>query len=78
MNKGSIPARLDADPSGFDESARATMSAFQREVRVPTLTSLVPRVFSLALDAAMGSFMVTRDVEEIMRVIKGHYPELAG
>jgi glucose/mannose transport system substrate-binding protein len=77
LMKGSIPARVDADPSDFDPAARSTMRAFQSEHRVPTLTSLVPRVFALTLDSAMGSFVANRDVGETVRVINGHYADLA-
>jgi glucose/mannose transport system substrate-binding protein len=77
LSKGSIPARLDVDTSEFDGPARDTLLAFHTEVRVPTLTSLVPRVFALTLDAAMGAFFETRDVDELLRVIRTHYAQLA-
>jgi glucose/mannose transport system substrate-binding protein len=76
LNKGSIPARLDFDASAFDRPARKTMLAFRTEVRVPTLTSLAPRIFVLTLNAAMGAFVANRDVEELLRVIKTNYHQL--
>ncbi len=76
LHKGSIPARIDADASDFDPAARRTMTAFHSDHRVPTLSSLVPRLFALTLDSAIGSFVANRDVDELVRVINGHYSQL--
>jgi hypothetical protein len=75
-HKGSIPARIDARIDDFDPAAQAAMRDFHVAHRAPTVTSLVPRAFALTLDSAMGAFVANRDVDELVRVINGHYAEL--
>jgi glucose/mannose transport system substrate-binding protein len=76
VRKGSIPARVDADPSRFDPVARRTMLDFRTRRLVPTLTSIAPRAFVQVLDAAMARFASNRDVDEVTRVIRHQYATL--
>jgi glucose/mannose transport system substrate-binding protein len=74
--KGSIPARLDAAPSGYGSSASfagASLVDFQCVPRVPTMASLVPDAFAAALDAAMEGFAESRDSAAVIAVIRAHY-----
>jgi glucose/mannose transport system substrate-binding protein len=71
--KGSIPARLDVAASDLAPAARQTLLEFRSRKRVPTLTSLAPRNFVPLLDAAMAQFALNRDVDDVLRVLKGSY-----
>lgn len=75
--KGSIPARLDADPSRYDPWARSSMRDFRAGPRVPSMASIVPSTFSRALDKAMREFARTRDPLAVMAAIQANY-ELLG
>jgi glucose/mannose transport system substrate-binding protein len=59
--KGSLPARSDVLPARSD---------FESATRVPTLTSLIPASFSLALDTALAEFARERDPQRVMAVIE--------
>lgn len=69
--KGSRPARKKDPlrPAGAHNS-------FDSDVRVPTLTSLIPPDLSDAIDAAMAEFASSRDPEVVIGLIERHYARL--
>jgi glucose/mannose transport system substrate-binding protein len=71
--KGSIPARIDVDPSSYDSSSRASLQDFQGAPRLPNLTSLVPYAFNAALEKAMTAFARGRDPALVIAAIRAHY-----
>jgi glucose/mannose transport system substrate-binding protein len=71
--KGSIPARIDVDPSSYDSSSRASLHDFQGAPRLPNLTSLVPYAFNAALEKAMTAFARGRDPALVIAAIRAHY-----
>ena len=71
--KGSIPARIDVDVSSYDSSARSSMRDFRSGPRVPSMSSIVPTVFSRALDTAMRAFARTRDAGVVLAAIRENY-----
>jgi glucose/mannose transport system substrate-binding protein len=75
--KGSIPARLDADASTYDDWARSSMREFRAGPRVPSMASIVPLAFTRAVDKAMAQFARTRDPGVVLAAIGAHY-ELLG
>ena len=75
--KGSIPARIDADLSRYDVSARETAYAFWTGPRFPGLASLAPSAFTTVLEAAMGAFAHDRDASAVVSIIRAHYDLLA-
>jgi glucose/mannose transport system substrate-binding protein len=75
--KGSIPARLDADASTYDNWARSSMRDFRAGPRVPSMASIVPPAFLRAVEKAMEQFGRTRDPGVVLGAIGAHY-ELLG
>ncbi len=71
--KGSIPARIDVDPSGYDDSSRVSLHDFRGARRLPNLASLVPYMFSDALERAMTAFARSRDPARVIAAIRAHY-----
>jgi glucose/mannose transport system substrate-binding protein len=71
--KGSIPARIDVDPSGYDYSSRASLHDFRGAPRLPSLTSLVPYAFNAALEKAMTAFARSHDPALVISAIRAHY-----
>jgi glucose/mannose transport system substrate-binding protein len=76
--KGSIPARVDVDVASYDVHARASMRDFWTGPRVPSMTSLVPSGFALAVHAAMGVFARSRDAAAVVSVLRANYDLLRG
>ncbi|MGK3967409.1 ABC transporter substrate-binding protein [Sorangium sp. So ce118] len=76
--KGSIPVRLDADRSLYDEASRRAMDAARDpETRfVPERTLVVPRDYLTAIDSAYKAYLRDRDTDRMMLVIEAYYPSI--
>src|SRR5256884_1158803 len=62
--KGSIPARTDVSPSGFDVIAQAFIAEFKTDTLVPSSAhgSATPPAFARAVNDEMGQFIQNKDV----------------
>ncbi|CQR45943.1 putative sugar-binding periplasmic protein precursor [Paraliobacillus sp. PM-2] len=70
--KGSIPARLDADPSKYDQYGKDTMEDFSEAKLVPTLAhgSAAPEGFLTKVNQAVNIFVTQRDVDTFIDTLK--------
>jgi len=63
--KGSIPARTDADSSGYDPYQRAALADFKAaKVIYPNLQGSTHDAFKVGLDKVMADFLADRDVKK--------------
>ena len=62
--KGSIPARTDVSPSGFDVIAQSFIAEFKTDTLVPSSAhgSATPPNFASAVNDEMGQFIQNKDV----------------
>jgi len=62
--KGSIPARTDVSPSGFDVIAQSFIAEFKTDTLVPSSAhgSATPPAFASAVNDEMGQFIQNKDV----------------
>jgi outer membrane protein OmpA-like peptidoglycan-associated protein len=69
--KGSIPARTDVDKSKFDGYHQWSMTEFARDKLLPSCVhgEAAPAVFQKALDDAVASFMVDKNVENFSNAL---------
>ncbi|XXT20329.1 ABC transporter substrate-binding protein [Sorangium sp. So ce429] len=76
--KGSIPVRLDADRSLYDEASQRAMDAARApETRfVPERPLVVPRDYLTAIDSAYKEYLRDRDTDRMMLVIEAYYPSI--
>jgi glucose/mannose transport system substrate-binding protein len=70
--KGSIPARVDADVSKYDEYGRQTMESFKKDKLVPSLAhgSAAPEGFVTAFNQLMNTFVTQGNVDQAMQALK--------
>jgi glucose/mannose transport system substrate-binding protein len=63
--KGSIPARIDVDKSKFDAYHRWSMDEFAKDKLLPSCVhgGAAPEAFQKALDDAVASFVVAKNVD---------------
>lgn len=64
--KGSIPARIDADPSKYDEYGKATIEDFKKSKLAPSIAhgSAAPEGFVTQANQVMTIFVTQGDVEQ--------------
>ncbi|WP_182200218.1 ABC transporter substrate-binding protein [Paraliobacillus salinarum] len=76
--KGSIPARLDADPSKYDQYGKDTMEDFSEATLVPTLAhgSAAPEGFLTKVNQAVNIFVTQLDVDTFIDTLNNAASEL--
>lgn len=70
--KGSIPARIDADPSKYDEYGQETMEDFKDSVLTPSLAhgSAAPEGFLTQANQAVNVFVTQGDVDQLIQSLE--------
>ena len=70
--KGSIPARVDADPSKYDDYGKATMEDFKSAQLAPSLAhgSAAPEGFLTKVNQAVNIFVTQKDVNAFISSLK--------
>jgi glucose/mannose transport system substrate-binding protein len=70
--KGSIPARLDADPNKYDIYGKQTMEEFKKDKLCPSLThgSAAPEGFVTAIHQVINTFVTQGNVDAAVQMIK--------
>ncbi|MFC4737646.1 ABC transporter substrate-binding protein [Bacillus daqingensis] len=70
--KGSIPARVDADPEEYNEYGQSTIEDFQDAVLTPSLAhnSAAPAGFVSQADQAVNVFVSSRDKEQVIQALQ--------
>jgi glucose/mannose transport system substrate-binding protein len=70
--KGSIPARVDADPEEYNEYGQSTIEDFQEAVLTPSLAhnSAAPAGFVSQADQAVNVFVSSRDKEQVIQSLQ--------
>lgn len=76
--KGSIPARVDADESKYDEYGTDAMDDFKEKNLVPSLAhgSAASEGFVTKADQAVNIFVTQRDVDTFIETLKNAAPEM--
>lgn len=76
--KGSIPARVDADESKYDEYGTDTMADFKDANLVPSLAhgSAASEGFLTKANQAVNIFVTQRDVDNLIQALKNAAPEM--
>src|SRR5690625_2670090 len=76
--KGSIPARVDADESEYDEYGTDTMADFKDSKLVPSLAhgSAASEGFLTKANQAVNIFVTQRDVDNLISALKNAAPEM--
>jgi glucose/mannose transport system substrate-binding protein len=74
--KGSIPARLDADPDGYDQLARRTIQDFQDSRLILALSGLAPAAFTDEVQQALGEMIDTGNPEPARFALMNRYDVL--
>lgn len=76
--KGSIPARLDADPSKYDQYGKDTMEDFSEATLAPTLAhgSAAPEGFLTKVNQAVNIFVTQLDVDTFIDTLNNAASEL--
>lgn len=76
--KGSIPARVDADKSKYDEYGQDTMEDFQNDALAPSLAhgSAAPEGFLTRFNQAINIFVTQQDVEQFIEALKAAATDL--
>src|SRR5699024_10876289 len=76
--KGSIPARVDADESKYDEYGTDAMDDFKNKNLVPSLAhgSAASEGFLTKADQAVNIFVTQRDVDTLIETLKNAAPEM--
>lgn len=70
--KGSIPARVDADPSKYDDYGKTTMEDFKTAQLAPSLAhgSAAPEGFLTKVNQAVNIFVTQKDVNAFISSLK--------
>jgi glucose/mannose transport system substrate-binding protein len=70
--KGSIPARLDADPSKYDVYSKQAMADFKKDNLTPSLAhgSAAAPGFLDAVNTAMKVFVTNQDIDQFINALK--------
>ncbi|ASS87167.1 ABC transporter substrate-binding protein [Geobacillus lituanicus] len=76
--KGSIPARIDADPSKYDEYGKQTMQDFKTAELAPSLAhgSAAPEGFVTKVNQAVNIFVTQKDVNSFTDTLVSAAAEL--
>lgn len=76
--KGSIPARVDADESNYDEYGKDTMKDFKEATLVPSLAhgSAASEGFLTKVNQAVNIFVTQQDVDQFIETLKTASSEL--
>lgn len=76
--KGSIPARIDADPAKYDEYGKTTMADFKEAELVPSLAhgSAAPEGFLTKVNQAVNIFVTQKDVNQFIDSLTAAAPDL--
>lgn len=76
--KGSIPARIDADPSKYDDYGKDTIEDFKTAKLFPTLAhgSAASEGFVTKANQAVNIFVTQRDVDNLISALKSAAPEM--
>ncbi|TWG31939.1 MULTISPECIES: ABC transporter substrate-binding protein [Geobacillus] len=76
--KGSIPARIDADPSKYDEYGKQTMQDFKTAELAPSLAhgSAAPEGFVTKVNQAVNIFVTQKDVKTFIDTLASAAAEL--
>ncbi len=76
--KGSIPARVDADPSKYDDYGKATMEDFKTAQLAPSLAhgSAAPEGFLTKVNQAVNIFVTQKDVNAFISSLKNASADL--
>ncbi|KJE28202.1 glucose-binding protein [Geobacillus kaustophilus] len=76
--KGSIPARIDADPSKYDEYGKQTMQDFKTAELAPSLAhgSAAPEGFVTKVNQAVNIFVTQKDVKTFIDTLASAATEL--
>lgn len=76
--KGSIPARIDADVSKYDQYGKDTIEDFQSSKLVPSLAhgSAAPEGFVTKVNQAVNIFVTQKDVNQFIDSLKNAAAEL--
>lgn len=76
--KGSIPARIDADPSKYDEYGKQTMQEFKEAKLTPSLAhgSAAPEGFVTKVNQAVNIFVTQQNVAQFIDSLKTASSEL--
>ncbi|WP_188456607.1 ABC transporter substrate-binding protein [Virgibacillus oceani] len=76
--KGSIPARVDADKSKYDEYGQETMEDFKGARLVPSLAhgSAASEGFLTKANQAVNIFVTQRDVDTFIKALQNAAPEM--
>jgi glucose/mannose transport system substrate-binding protein len=75
--KGTIAARKDVDPSGYDSIARATMADFNADALVPDWALAMPPAFTTNFDLALDRFAYDGNAENVVLAAKNNYDLVA-
>ena len=75
--KGSIPARLDADPSKYDAYLTDTMNDFANDALAPSIAhgSAAPEGFITAMNDKINEFITTGDVDAAFERLQENHEE---
>lgn len=70
--KGSIPARIDADPSKYDVYSQQAMADFKKDQLTPSLAhgSAASPGFLDAVNTAMKVFVTNQDIDQFINALK--------
>lgn len=76
--KGSIPARVDADPSKYDQYGKDTMEDFKESRLVPSLAhgSAAAAGFVTKVNQAVNIFVTQGDVDNFIKALKNASSEM--
>lgn len=76
--KGSIPARVDADPSKYDEYGKDTMEDFKNSKLAPSLAhgSAAAEGFVTKVNQAVNIFGTQKDVDNFIKALQNAAPEM--
>ena len=76
--KGSIPARVDADPEKYDEYGQDTMEDFKDSRLVPSLAhgSAASEGFLTKANQAVNIFVTQRNVDNFIEALQNAAPEM--
>ncbi|MED4203591.1 ABC transporter substrate-binding protein [Neobacillus mesonae] len=76
--KGSIPARVDADPSKYDQYGKDTIEDFKTAKLAPSLAhgSAAPEGFVTKVNQAINIFVTQKDVDQFIGSLKQASAEL--
>jgi glucose/mannose transport system substrate-binding protein len=71
LRMGSIPARVDADPTGFSDYQQGAIASFAADTLVPSAAHGIAagRTFSNALEDAVVRFGVDRNADALIRAV---------